>query len=561
MKKINEVIFFPVLVVAVMAISLAASLISQGAGELHLTYTFLLKQDVWLIVIEVVIVAACLWKLPVRTYLPETQITAVYALGFTMMIVAFAGHYLILDAYDMSRDEQLANFDAMIFENGRFVAQLPELWRANAEVLNTMYTHHSAGDGAWASKYLPANAAIRSVFALAGLKPLVSPAMVLLGAIALWGCVRRLWPEDYQSATVALLLYSGSAAVLVNGMTSYAMPAHLAINLCWLWLFMRQRWWADTIAIFVAFVAVGLHRPTVHPLFSAPVLATLLLNKEWHRSVYFFIGYLFIGLFWFWYPSYIADLIGPHAHADHVSIFDQIKNSWRSTSSTYFPLMIANLVRFVAWQHVLLIPLALLSTSLIKRNRIVAALAGGIFLTLLVRTFFQPYQGHGFGYRYLHGLIGNFILLAVFGWNAIKERLPQVNALILRTTSAGVLMVLPVQLYMANRFYAPYAEVSARIGRLPADYVVVGAADAPFAQDLVINDPFLEERPIRLLREFITPQLLDKVCASHPVMKFITPAELADIRAYYIGKDMSEKGLSGSQLPRIAASKGCEVKF
>ena len=37
-------------------------------------------------------------------------------------------------------------------------------------------------------------------------------------------------------------------------MTAYAMPAHLALNLCWLWLFLGRRWWMDGLAIMVAFV-------------------------------------------------------------------------------------------------------------------------------------------------------------------------------------------------------------------------------------------------------------------------------------------------------------------
>jgi hypothetical protein len=33
-----------------------------------------------------------------------------------------------------------------------------------------------------------------------------------------------------------------------------------------------------------------------------------------------------------------------------------------------------------------------------------------------------PYQGHGWGYRYLHGLIGSLSLLAGYGWIALSER-------------------------------------------------------------------------------------------------------------------------------------------
>src|SRR3546814_9095813 len=69
--------------------------------------------------------------------------------------------------------------------------------------------------------------------------------MTLLGALALWGCARRIWPENREAAVVALLLYAGTGQIWLNGMTAYAMPAHLTINLCWLWFVLRRRWWAD----------------------------------------------------------------------------------------------------------------------------------------------------------------------------------------------------------------------------------------------------------------------------------------------------------------------------
>src|SRR5690606_1936231 len=72
-----------------------------------------------------------------------------------------------------------------------------------------------------------------------------------------------------------------------------------------------------------------------------------------------------------------------------------------------------------------------------------------------------------------------------------------------------------------------------RLSAMDADYVVVGRGDAPFAADLVINPPFLNERPIRLLREAISPALTHGICTSRPRVALAGPKEMTPILAYY----------------------------
>src|SRR3546814_12228108 len=91
-------------------------------------------------------------------------------------------------------------------------------------------------------------------------------------------------------------------------MTAYAMPAHLTINLCWLWFVLRRRWWADAAALTLGFFAVGLHQFHYHPLFAAPLLFLLLLRKDWGRAAFYALGYLAIGLFWQGWTFWIAML-------------------------------------------------------------------------------------------------------------------------------------------------------------------------------------------------------------------------------------------------------------
>jgi len=50
-------------------------------------------------------------------------------------------------------------------------------------------------------------------------------------------------------------------------------------------------------------------------------------------------------------------------------------------------------------------------------------LVAGLVLTLLAMFMLLPYQGHGWGYRYLHGLIGSAALLGGYGWITLTGRI------------------------------------------------------------------------------------------------------------------------------------------
>ncbi|MFM9936257.1 MAG: hypothetical protein ACKVOL_08665, partial [Novosphingobium sp.] len=325
-----------------------------------------------------------------------------------MLVVTSAGHFLLLSGYDLSRDEQMATFDANVFGQGHLVAPLPPFWRDHSDALNTLFLYPAQPRGAWISSYLPLNAAMRALFGLIGAPWLVGPLMTALGAIALFGCVKRLWPGDREAGFVALVLYAGSAQVLFAGMTSYAMPGHLALNLCWFWLFLRRTTASDLAALAVGFVATGLHQPLMHPMFAGPFILLLLAERRWHRAALYIAGYAAISAFWLWWPTSIGPLVQASAHAprpEGVDYFTRLTSTLRDREPMGLPLMVANGLRFIAWQHLLLVPLLLAGARKYRTDPMIAALAGGMVVTTFVMALLLPNQGHGFGYRYLHGLI------------------------------------------------------------------------------------------------------------------------------------------------------------
>jgi hypothetical protein len=201
-------------------------------------------------------------------------------------------------------------------------------------------------------------------------------------------------------------------------------------------------------------------------------------------------------------------------------------------SPNRFQLMSANLLRFLAWQPLMLCALMVLGTLLAWRDTIAIALLGGIVLTVWAMLIMLPFQGHGFGYRYLHGLIGNAILVAIYGFNALNELAGRWRELLQRSLLAGTLVIMPLQMWMSYRSYAQQAIVSQDISAHDADYFVVGIWDAPYAINLVYNPPDLADRPIRLFADYLDQAAIAAICANGPSIALADRRLLAPIVAY-----------------------------
>ena len=159
------------------------------------------------------------------------------------------------------------------------------------------------------------------------------------------------------------------------------------------------------------------------------------------------------------------------AGIDYVSRLSQIF----SLSLANLTLTAANLLRFVMWQHLLLLPFLVVGLWAVRRDRLGAMLALSLALPIFVIAIILPYQGIGFGYRYLHGVLGNTVLLAVYGWREMKMWHAELRPMLLKATAASALLLLPLQAWMAHARYAPSARASAQIERSGADYVLIEA--------------------------------------------------------------------------------------
>ena len=457
-------------------------------------------------------------RLPLK--LPR-QVPPAWLFSLFVLVFTGVGTWLVFGNYALSRDELLADFDADFLRQGLAVAPVPVEWRPFASAMMPIFMLPVPVEMGWLSSYLPGNAALRALFDITLDRSWTNPVLAAVACLALWRVARRLWPGHGRLALLPILLTAASPQLLTMAMTPYAMTGHLAFNMIWLACFLRGDRRGDIGALGAGFVATGLHQIVFHPLFAAPFILELLLARRWRRAALYILAYAAIGLFWASYWQLVLPAGGVAAAAlDGAQqqgvqrLLSQIAELVTAFSVVGPVVMALNLLRFAAWNHLLLLPLAFLAWPLIRRGEGIARpLALGIVLMLTLLLVLLPWQGHGWGYRYLHGFLGSFAILAGYGWTRIgplhRERR---NAVLALTTAATVFLVLPFHLWNAHAFVRPYRNAFAFLQRADADVVIVDAAGTLFAQDLVRNRPDLSNRPLILDLAYLDEQQLRALC-------------------------------------------------
>ncbi len=487
-------------------------------------------QDIWWFWGNVLIAAALWWSRKSR-YLAEmapgdggywqnkwTPLVGAVAVFFASAI----GQAVVYHGFALSMDEFMAEFQARIFGQGELLAPVTVEWRPFVRALQPIFMISSPTGAAWGSAYLPLNSALRALLSLVSLEALTGALTSTIAVLATWAVARRLWPGDRAPAVVAVALLATSAQLLVTAMTSYAMPAHLALNMVWLWLFLRDDRLGHGFAPLVGVTAAGLHQLHVHAFFVAPFMIDLLVRRRWRLAAWYAAIYGAGHLLWAaYFPLVLWLTLGPGQAESLVgqrSVLDTIESLIAFPDFPTLMLMTFNLLRFAAWENLLLIPLgiaALMRWSVAPRP--IRLLAWSIAASLLPSFFLLANQGHGWGYRYLHGLIGAFVLIAAQGYAVLARETPDrvgtLRGLVAVGSLATLVLMLPLRAVQVERFLRPYAEAVAFIESRPADLVLVDHTRNLFAQDLVRNDPYLERRPRVMLLGVLDGTEIAGLCA------------------------------------------------
>ena len=506
------------------------------------TFFFQTQDAFWLIVVAFLLLGVAVVRLPAVASHASSVIfrhprTVIVTLAALVLICGMAGSYVVFHNYHLSRDEILAEFDATILRSGMAIAPVESEWRPFASALAPAFMVPIADGAGFASTYLPVNASFRAIIGLVTDSAWTSPLLAALAVAAIFGVARRLWPARLDAALISALLVATSSQVLVTSMTSYAMTAHLTVNLIWLWLFLRNDKIGHGAAIGVGFLACGLHQLIFHPLFVAPFIVRLWASGRRPLALAYIAGYSVICLFWISYWQIMIEWQGfsRQASSDAGPVYFMARAAFLFASFdwTGLGLMLKNALRFVDWQNPIILPFALLAYRPVRNgDGIARELSTGLALTLAAMFILVPYQGHGWGYRYLHGLIGSLSLLAGYGWIALLERATRNEMATARTmltlgSAVAWLVLLPAHAKQAHDFVMPYARAADAIEHTATDLVVIDQSGLLFAEDLVRNDPFLRNRPKVLDLTLLDEANLAVLCARYSISLFGRPQALA----------------------------------
>ena len=514
------------LVLVLLLSALGAGLVG---GMRFITAVFLREQD--LLVAGIVIAAGffAAWKNgALARFWPRVALASPLSywwIAGAVVALAGIGQALVFSGYPLSLDEFWARADGAILERGVPMARIPEEWREYAGALQPVFSRLLPDEGLWVSTYLPLNAVLQW---LGG--PLASPIMAAASILLVASVARTLLPDQPWAPLVAAVVLATSSQLLVTAMTPYAMTAHLLFNTLWLWLFVQNRAWALVLSVPVAALAMGLHQPAFFPLFALPFLLERFLAGQRIASTLYVavIGGLFLA--WsnydlFAYGWFEAQPEGEASSGSGWLLGKLIERLSRGGIASV-ALMAANLLRFVLWQNPIVLPLVVIAAGPIVRlangaPRELRAMLLGLVGTAVFMALVIPFQGHGWGYRYLHGLLGSCALIAAFAFGRLMQGAHAdrwKGALVGATLLAIALF--PLRAYQAYSFAAPYVAADRAIAEWQEQVVIVDAPRHAYAVDLVRNDPWLASGGKRLVATKLSQAQFERLCKTYSLRIF-----------------------------------------
>ena len=455
----------------------------------------------------------------------------------SIFVVALAGAISILGTYPLSMDEFWARADGYAMASGRAMGDIPTEFADYAYAMQPIFSRISGDATHWASTYLPLNALFQGL-----LGPFASP---LFAAGAIWMTVlvaRRHLPGEETLPIISVVLAATSAQWVITGMTTYAMSAHLFFSMAWLALVYRNGAFAQLLAGIVAIVAIGLHQFAFFPIFAGFFVLDQFLSGRRRAAIGQGVVIVAGVAFWMMWNSLSYKLVGAAPPGGEgrssVSVTETVLTLLSRNDFSAVGTMGLNLVRFQLWQNPLTLPLMALAIPVAwKLKGFWRACVLSIFATIIFMTVIIPYQGHGWGYRYLHQLLGIVTLLAALGWVKLRLDASSAGRAVLGACVLAGLLLLPLRFYQAHSFVQPWAEANKRLSEMDADIVLVDAPNHPFANDLVRNIPMEADGPVRMASAALTEGQVASLCDRYSVKVF------GDGEAAMAGLSSLDKGM------------------
>jgi hypothetical protein len=191
-----------------------------------------------------------------------------------------------------------------------------------------------------------------------------------------------------------------------------------------------------------------------------------------------------------------------------------------------------NLLRLLTWQNPLLwVGVAAAVIGLLKLPRISWCLLAGVVLTIGTMLLLMPAQGHGWGYRYLHGLIGSLALIGTAGWVQMERLHGQAfRQPVMMCFAMTLAAVIPARAILIERTIAPWLRATEVAMAMPADVVIVDSMTISYGYEIPRSGPYAAERPVVMMMEALSADQIRRLCGKYRV-------------AYYGAAEARETGI------------------
>ncbi|MEM7547449.1 MAG: hypothetical protein AAF367_18115 [Pseudomonadota bacterium] len=478
---------------------------------------------------------------------------------FTLALAA-VGASEVYQGHAFSMDEWMTRLQGSLFLNGQIAGEIPWDMRPYARAIFHPFTALNESAGTFASDYRPGMSAIYALFEVAGIG-IYSSAAMMAGSVWMTALVaRRIWPDIGEAPVIAALLVATSQQALAASLTTYAMSAHLCFNMLWLWLFLGNRWYLHLLAALVGVATASLHQIHVHAFFAAPFFL-LLLRPLRLDLIALYGGIYLVGHF----AVYSWDQISLGSTAQTLaggerSLLQRFLRLLDLPDRDALATSAANLIRLFTWQSLAIPPLLLMLFWRRSWAPLMAAMAGSILFSLLPYPFLMADQGHGWGYRYMHGLIGPLAILAVSGWITLRDEGHAIRAnfqaFVMASLVASALIMIPLRAYQINGLVGPYAKGTTMVQSIDADVVIIDSYEIYYGWDFGQNDPLFAEPPIIMQLDDLDLEKIRQICAAHRTV-LIGADDVEPLGVPVIGSGLANEPYATAQMREAINGPDC----
>ncbi len=166
------------------------------------------------------------------------------------------------------------------------------------------------------------------------------------------------------------------------------------------------------------------------------------------------------------------------------------------------------------------------AAAAVRDRGLPAVLLLGIAVWLAFIAVVIPFQGHGWGYRYLHPYLGSFALLAGYGYRELRGVIgSKADGLVLVSSGVTTFVMIPLLFTATYRFVEPYVVLEGLVAKQDTPMVLIDTEPRPTtdgqwagnAVETVRNLPDLSNRPLRFSSAAMNPELLAGLCHRGPI--------------------------------------------